>query len=202
MTAPTSQPGATSQDPAAYAELVTTTRALMVDVGLADVDAATMTEATRLMEQAAALLSTHQRERCYRPHRNLARGRIAVGHQATMDVYNPQSVPVEITYGEGSVSATLVAGALLEGPPESVHGGISAWLMDMLLGAVVRGEGARAVTGTLNMRYLARTPLDQELNLGAELVKHDGRKITVRGWIDHRGQRCVEATGLFIEVAG
>lgn len=190
----------TSLDPAAYATLVKATRALMADVGRADVDGVTMTAATRLLEEAAALLSTRQRERCYRPHHKLARGPIAVGHQATMDPYNPQSVPVDITYGERGVSATLVAGALLEGPPESVHGGVSAWLMDMLLGAVVRGEGCRAVTGTLTLRYLARTPLDQQLELGAEVVERDGRKITARGWIDQGGRRCVEATGLFIEM--
>ncbi|GAB2856444.1 PaaI family thioesterase [Nocardioides pacificus] len=97
--------------------------------------------------------------------------------------------------------AELTVDALHEGPPDSVHGGVTAFLMDCLLGILVQATGIPSVTGTLDLRYLRRTPLEEPVVLVARLVRHEGRKLWAEGWIEHEGQRTVEAHGLFISVA-
>lgn len=97
-------------------------------------------------------------------------------------------------------SATLVANSLHEGPTDSLHGGVSALLMDCILGFLVQAWGEPAVTGNLTTRYLARTPLEEELRLSSRVSARSGRKITVTGTIEHAGGVCVEASGLFVVI--
>ena len=105
-----------------------------------------------------------------------------------------------IRFDGDAASATTVPNALYEGPPESVHGGYLAHLMDCMLGTLVQATGRRSVTGTLDLRYLARTPLDVPLELGARILETTGRKTTAEAWVEVDGARTVEARGLFIEL--
>ncbi|WP_413098241.1 PaaI family thioesterase [Streptomyces sp. Inha503] len=118
-----------------------------------------------------------------------------------LDRFNPVHVPLEVSFpDDGGAEAAVVMNALYEGPTDSVHGGISALLMDNLLGILVQSKGLLCVTGTLTVRYLARTPLNRPLRLRSELVERSGRKVTVTGWIACDGVRTVEADAVFIEV--
>ena len=181
--------------------LIVATRELMLAAAVTDMSQADIATATESITAVTELLRGRSRERCVRPQRYPTDVR-RPGAEVALDPYNPAAVPLRVTFpGDDTASAELVGDALLEGPPDSVHGGISAWLMDMMLGTLVQSLGVRAMTGTLDMRYLRQTPLEQPLQLGSEVLAREGRKITVRGWIDHQGARCVEATGLFIEVA-
>ncbi|QIX28564.1 PaaI family thioesterase [Nocardioides sp. JQ2195] len=126
------------------------------------------------------------------------------GPQAQWQTYdlNPLGVPLRIRFDGDRAYADLVANALHEGPPDLVHGGISAHVMDCMLGGLVRATGTRSVTATLDMRFLAPTPLDQPLQVTSRIVERSGRKVWAEGWIEHDGTRCVEAKGLFIRVDG
>jgi acyl-coenzyme A thioesterase PaaI-like protein len=81
-----------------------------------------------------------------------------------------------------------------------VHGGYLAHLMDCMLGTLIQATGRRSVTGTLDLRYHARTPLDVPLELGARILATSGRKTTAEAWVEVDGARTVEARGLFIEL--
>ena len=72
--------------------------------------------------------------------------------------------------------------------------------MDCMLGVLVQVTGIPSVTGTLGLRYLQRTPLDQPLTLRARIVRCDGRKILTEGTVEHGEVRTADATGLFIAV--
>ena len=95
-------------------------------------------------------------------------------------------------------------GAAYEGPPGSVHGGVSAMILDHLMGETASARHTRVtVTGTLTLRYVQPLPLGP-VRMEARIAEVDGRKVTVTAWIaadepdEADGSPAVEARGLFI----
>ncbi|WP_435873348.1 PaaI family thioesterase [Nocardia farcinica] len=88
-------------------------------------------------------------------------------------------------------------GAAYEGPPGCVHGGVSALVLDQLLGAVAQRPGEPAVTGTLTVRYLRPVPLGR-IRGEASVRSHEGVKTFASGRIVVAGQPAVLADGVFI----
>ncbi|MBG0828685.1 PaaI family thioesterase [Planomonospora sp. ID67723] len=113
---------------------------------------------------------------------------------------NPHALPLVIhTTPERTVRAELSFRPTHEGPPGSVHGGVSAMILDHLLGQAVAVAGFPGMTGTLTIRYRGRVPYGEPLVGTAEHTRSEGRKT----WVDGRialpdGTVLVEATGLFI----
>lgn len=118
-----------------------------------------------------------------------------------LSAFNPWGIPFEINFSDDGAHASLVANALHEGPNDSLHGGVSAWLMDCMLGMLLQAQGRPAVTATLAIDYLARTPLEEPLEVFSRITSTDGRKVYAEGWVEHDGVRTLQATGLFIEVS-
>ena len=85
------------------------------------------------------------------------------------------------------------------GPPEAVHGGHVAALMDELLGVTGVVSGYGGFTGTLTVRYQATTPLDEEISLKGWIHKVEERKVTIRGELRTEERICVTAEGIFIQ---
>ena len=89
-------------------------------------------------------------------------------------------------------------GALYEGPPGLVHGGVSALILDQMLGEAAAIGGGPGMTGRLTLHYRRPTPLGR-LTVEGWLASRDGRKSIARGTITAPdGQVTVEAEGLFI----
>jgi acyl-coenzyme A thioesterase PaaI-like protein len=122
------------------------------------------------------------------------------GEPYRLSAFNPWGIPFEIEFTEDGAHASLVANALHEGPNDSVHGGVSAWLMDCMLGMLLQAQGRPAVTATLAIDYLARTPLDEPLEVFSRVTSTERRKVYAEGWVEHDGVRTLQATGLFIEI--
>lgn len=184
------------------AELTLATRRLMLAVGTSRLDPDALRAARAQMEELTARIGEGAGERVMRSDFEGPRRAREVGAAATWPIfrYNPQAMPLEMHFDGERATARTVASALYEGPPEGVHGGYLAHLLDCLLGTLVQATGRRAVTGTLDLRYLAPTPLDVPLDLEGEIVSVAGRKITALARISHDGVRTVEATGLFIDL--
>lgn len=186
------------------AELVGATRELMLAVATTDLGVEELRAARAETERLTARLTTSTRDRVLRaPLDGPARARRAGPDQAwPIFRFSPQALPLTISFGEDTAHARTVGNALYEGPRDSVHGGYLAHLLDCMLGTLVQAQGLLAVTATLDLRYLHRTPLDVPLDLQARIVARTGRRIHAEGWVEHEGRRTVEATGLFIEIAG
>jgi acyl-coenzyme A thioesterase PaaI-like protein len=87
---------------------------------------------------------------------------------------------------------------LYEGPPGLVHGGVSALILDQLLGEAAAVGGGPGMTGRLTLSYRRPTPLGK-LTLEAWVDSREGRKSLLKGHIkDPDGNVTVEAEGLFI----
>ncbi|CAJ1582120.1 PaaI family thioesterase [[Mycobacterium] wendilense] len=116
-------------------------------------------------------------------------------------VRNPMAPPLTVEHGDDRCWAEFELGAAYEGPPDHVHGGISALILDHLLGEVASGRGDRPVfTGTISLRYLRGTPLGR-LRCEAWTERIDGVKTYARGFISDAEGPTVEAEGVFIQPA-
>ena len=88
-----------------------------------------------------------------------------------------------------------------EGPPGWVHGGISALVLDHILGeAASDGLTLPKFTGTITLKYLRGTPLGP-LRAEAWIDRVDGFKTYARGALSDAEGVTVEAEGGFIQPA-
>lgn len=116
---------------------------------------------------------------------------------------NPHALPLAVERTPGGVRADLAFRPLHEGPPGAVHGGISAMILDHLLGQAVAAAGLAGMTGTLTVRYRAPVPYGTPLIATAEHTRSEGRKSWAEGRIAlPDGTALAEATGLFVTPAG
>jgi acyl-coenzyme A thioesterase PaaI-like protein len=83
------------------------------------------------------------------------------------------------------------------------HGGISALLLDQVLGHAAASVDNIGVTTDLSLRYRRPVPLDVPIRVWAEVVEIDGRRTAVEGGIttvDEPGVQLVEAEGRFVKL--
>ena len=100
---------------------------------------------------------------------------------------------------EDSVIGTGIIDPMFAGPPERVHGGIQALIIDEVMGALNRMRGRQAFTAYLKVDYRGPAPLGVPITFCAWLDSVDGRKIKLLGSGDGPEGRFMEAEGLFIE---
>ncbi len=97
----------------------------------------------------------------------------------------------------GRAWSSFHLGAAYEGPPGLVHGGVSALLLDQLLGEAAAAGGKPGMTGTLTLRYRRGTPLG-DLRGEAWIDRVEGVKTIVKGHLADADGPTVEAEGIFI----
>lgn len=118
---------------------------------------------------------------------------------AVIGVRNPVAPPIAlIRAADGSVSCDFQLGAAYEGPPGHVHGGVSAMILDHVLGEGASLPDRPRLTGTITVRYRRLTPLGRPLHTEARIVRVDGIKTYAEGHIADAEGITVEADGVFI----
>jgi hypothetical protein len=122
-----------------------------------------------------------------------ALGNVVIG------VRNPVAPPLVLNHdADGLAWTDFVLGAAYEGPPDHVHGGVCALILDHVLGATAHKPGRPAVTGTLTLRYLRGTPLGRPLRAQARVDRSEGSKTFAVGHIADADGVTVQAEGVFI----
>lgn len=131
--------------------------------------------------------------------RYLVEGRPLAWGNAVVGLRNPIAPPLVIEHGEnGHCWADFHLGAAYEGPPSLVHGGVSALILDHILGeAASDGLTKPLYTGTITVKYLRGTPLGP-LHAEASIYRKEGVKTYCRGHISDAEGVTVEADGVFI----
>ncbi|WP_300681889.1 PaaI family thioesterase [Nocardioides sp.] len=181
--------------------LIEEARAMVLAAGTTDVDEAELAAVTAELAALRGRLAAATRPRVIRAPFDSPGAAVAEGRPFRLAAMNPFGIPLEVHFdadGDGA-QADFCADARHEGPREHLHGGLSAWLMDCILGIVIQSKGRRAYTANLDVTYRRRTPLDVPLRLGSRITRVEGRKTWMEGWIECDGERTVTATGLFIE---
>jgi acyl-coenzyme A thioesterase PaaI-like protein len=114
---------------------------------------------------------------------------------------SPLAPPLVLREAAGGVVGEATLGVAYEGPPSYVHGGMSALLMDQVLGATAAAAGLWGMTAHLELDYRRPVPLETPLVLRARLAGNEGRKSVITGTIalaEAPDQTLVEARGVFV----
>ena len=180
-----------------YAPLTAAVRDL-VDASLqTGVDADTMNAAATAIHAVAETLRVTQSEQPRLVHEDT--GRPVVWSNPVIGVRNALAPPLTVRRDpDGRYRSEFSLGAVYEGPPGLVHGGICALLLDQLLGeAATAGMTEAKFTGTITVRYLRGTPLGP-LRVEAWVDHSSEHKTYARGVISDAQGPTVEAEGVFI----
>lgn len=182
-----------------YGDLTNDIRAA-VDVAIrTKVGADRVAAARELVQQATQILAENAPPDPAGIHFN-AEGRSWNWGNAVVGVRNAIAPPIVLHWADdGSVHSEVDLGVAYEGPPGCVHGGVSALLLDHLMGETASAAHTRLiVTGTLTLRYERPLPLGR-VSMRAQIIKEDDRKVTVTAHIGAEGDEpAVRANGLFI----
>jgi acyl-coenzyme A thioesterase PaaI-like protein len=179
-----------------YGPLTDSVRELIDATIRTEVDADTVAIAKAEIDAATARLRSRQLAGSYGV-------RISEEHQMpwgnpVIGLRNPIAPPLIIRHtADGGVYADFELGAAFEGPPGHVHGGISALVLDHVLGEVASSVEHPRLTGTISLRYLRTTPLGK-LHAEARIVRTEGVKTFAVGHLADADGVTVEAEGLFI----
>lgn len=109
--------------------------------------------------------------------------------------------PLRIEVVAGTATGRCTLGMAYEGPPMFTHGGVSAMLLDQILGHVVVASGNPGMTVRLDTAYRAPVPLLTPLLLTADVLDIDGRRTTATGTITTEADPdtpLVTAVGTFV----
>jgi len=181
-----------------YAPLAESIRRL-VDASIrTEAGPAAVAAATSKIDSATAELSEALKPGPFGVQRNPDGQTIAWGN-AVVGVRNPVAPPLVIHHDpDGLVWSEFVLGAAYEGPPNTVHGGVCALVLDHVLGATAHQPGRPAFTGTLTLRYRRPTALGRPLRAQAHVERVEGVKTFAVGHLADEHGVTVEAEGIFI----
>lgn len=112
--------------------------------------------------------------------------------------YNPLAPDLELAFRDGRVVGTATLGRKYVGPPNAVHGGVTAMLADQLLSLVPPARGLRMVTKSMRVDYKRHTPLDTPLEFEAWCEEEDGKSARALCEIRANGKVTVEGEGKFV----
>jgi acyl-coenzyme A thioesterase PaaI-like protein len=184
-----------------HGALTRATRGLVEAQLLTEVDHAEVEEVTAEIDRLTQRLRARQRDGALGVELGPGERQVRNHGNTVMGLRNPFAVidmERRTVDTDRRVTHRIRLGPLHEGPPGLVHGGVSALVLDQVLGEAAAVGGAPGMTGRLTLHYRRPTPLG-EVTASARLETHEGRKATVRGELRAPdGQVTVEAEGLFI----
>lgn len=180
-----------------YQPLAESVRDLVDATIRTEADAATVAEVKRDIDVAVARLRERQIPGSFGV-RVSAEGQGLSWGNAVIGVRNALAPPVVTRRDEsGRVLADFTLGAAYEGPPGHVHGGVSALILDHLLGEAASPDQKPRFTGSITVRYLRATALGP-LRAEAVQTRCEGVKTYCTGTIADAAGVTVEAEGVFI----
>lgn len=180
-----------------YGPLTDGVRELIRATLLTAADGDDVRRARRLIDEAAALLGGTAIPGPYGVRWGASGWKRGWGNAAD-GLRNAVAPPLNIrTDADGCARAEFHLGPQYEGPAGLTHGGVSALILDQVLGEAALAAGSPGMTGTLTLRYRRPTPLG-DLRAEARFERTEGVKTIVTGHIADAGGVCVEAEGIFI----
>lgn len=157
-------------------------RALLETVARTETPTEVLQELAGEVKRLEARFTGHRRERSEIPSVDvfpfgLRMYSPATGHGSAF------APPLEIEEGEDEHVGRCTLGVAHEGPPGYAHGGMSALLLDELMGWACAAKGLPAMTITLEVRYQRPVPVELPLLLRAKVTGIEGRKLSVEGTV-------------------
>lgn len=185
---------------AAIADLGDALRTLVEQSTATEVPADELRRAAALVREAALVVGKQQRDRGELPSADDLLAGVRM-YNPVCGEGSPLAPPLHISVVAGGVVGACALGLAYEGPPMYAHGGISALLLDQMLGYATSAAGHPGMTVRLDTTYRAPVPLLTELRLTGGVLGVDGRKVSAQATIATAAEPdrvLVEATGLFV----
>lgn len=113
---------------------------------------------------------------------------------------NPVAPPLRVEIVDGVAEGTCTLGLAYEGPPSYVHGGVSAMLLDQILGHAHAANAGAGMTVRLGLRYRKPVPLQTPLRVRAWVERDDSERPEAKATIttgEDPSAVLVEASGTF-----
>lgn len=181
-----------------YQPLADSVRELVDATIRTEVDAAEVAAIKAEIDAATARLRAQQIDGPFGVQYTTGGERMSWGNPV-IGIRNPIAPPLVIERdASGAAFTDFYLGAAYEGPPGHVHGGVSALVLDHLLGEAASDGDTPRFTGTITMRYLRTTKLGR-LHAEAHIDRSEGVKTYVVGHIADEDGITVEAEGVFIK---
>jgi acyl-coenzyme A thioesterase PaaI-like protein len=164
------------------------------------VDAGEVRAAAELVREATGRLAVSRRPKSQLP----ALDDVTTGRRVFNPVTGSGSAlapPLLVRRDGDGVVGEATLGVAYEGPPSFVHGGMSALLMDQLLGTAAAAAGLWGMTAHLELDYRGPLPLETKLLFRARVAENSGRKSVITGTIalaDDPERVLIEARGVFV----
>lgn len=202
------------QAPQAHIELTGALRTAIEAARRADAPADVLDEARRLVLEAAALLGGEHRytgpimQGALREmKRTLFEADVndPVNYFPYSPIVGPHNAiapPVRMRLDGKVMRGEVTLPAQYVGPPGMVHGGVIALIFDELLGAANVSMGYGGYTGTLSVRYVNKTPIEEPLTMLAWVDRVERRKVFTVGELRHGDTVTATAEGIFIVGVG
>ena len=114
-------------------------------------------------------------------------------------VSHPMSPGLRHWFDGDKVYGAVTFNWAYEGPPNHVHGGWVAAILDHFMGMAQVRAGNAGMTGGLDVRYRRPTPLNCELELVASLTPLSERKMQVDAELSHEGELTASASAVFVK---
>jgi acyl-coenzyme A thioesterase PaaI-like protein len=111
--------------------------------------------------------------------------------------FNPVAPPLQVSFDGRAVTGTVEMGVEFTGPPRVVHGGFVATVLDHALGIYLSHIQRPSFTSSLEVRYLAPTPLGVSLEVEARHSVIDGTLTLAWAELRHEGRTTARAEGRF-----
>jgi acyl-coenzyme A thioesterase PaaI-like protein len=185
---------------AAATDLGTALRELIEVSVTTTVAAAEVRAAAELVRQATERLAVARRSASQLPALDDLESDRRVFNPVT-GIGSALAPPLRVHRDGDGVIAEVTLGVAYEGPPSFVHGGMSALLMDQMLGSAAAARDVWGMTAHLEMDYRGPLPLETPLILRARVVENEGRKSLITGTIalaEDPDRVMVEARGVFV----
>jgi acyl-coenzyme A thioesterase PaaI-like protein len=113
--------------------------------------------------------------------------------------HNPLSLGLKFSSDEaGGVTASFRGNAFLQGYDGMLHGGIISGLLDAAMVHCLFQQGISAVTGELNIKFLAPIPYNCGLTLRAWLLSKTPPLYELKAELIHAGQVMARAESKFM----
>ncbi|EKF75652.1 hypothetical protein A11A3_02247 [Alcanivorax hongdengensis A-11-3] len=172
----------------------------------AEADEATLAGWAQQLESVVAAIGEPDRRDTREANRKLFTGAATaedIFHMMDYDPVGGPSNPVApqvawLHEDQDGIEGAVHLGLQYQGPPGRVHGGVIAWLLDAALSRALHAAFRLGVTGTLNIRYLAASPIEETLHCRARITGQEGRKIFVEGGIWQGETQTVSAEGIWL----
>ncbi|MEV6345338.1 PaaI family thioesterase [Actinoplanes sp. NPDC051851] len=184
---------------AAIEDLGDALRTLVETATTTEAPAAALIEAADRIRELTAPLAARTRDRDTLASADDLLGNVRM-YNPVIGPGNPLAPPLRIVHDDGVAVGTCTLGLAFEGPPRFAHGGVSAMLLDQILGHAVTLSGHPGMTIRLDTAYRRPVPLLTPLRLTAEVTAVDGRLVTAAGSIAAASDpdtALVTATGTF-----